>query len=138
VAYTAVALFFVLTVGVNYGGADAWATIIIILTSVFFFSAPGVAVCCILKNEGVTNNILSLLFALFAILGGLFFPVEGYGKAVVAISWVSPAKWILMACLRIIYDKDYSMFLPVCGLFVILSIGAVAVCGWFFRGEDYL
>jgi ABC-2 type transport system permease protein len=138
VAYTAVALFFVLTVGVNYGGSDIWATFLIMLSGIFFFSALGVAVCCLLKSEGITNNILSLLFSLFAILGGLFFPVDGLGKAVVAVSWVSPGKWILMACLRIIYDKDFSMFLPVCGLFVILSIAAVALCSRFFRGEDYI
>ena len=138
VAYTAVALFFVLTVGVNYGGVDAWAVVLIMLVGNFFFSALGVTVCCLLKSEGITNNILSLLFALFAILGGLFFPVEGLGKAVVAVSWVSPGKWILMACLRIIYDKDFSMLLPVCGLFAVLSVAAVALCSRFFRGEDYL
>lgn len=137
-AYTAVALFFVFTVGVNYGGVNAWATLIIMLVSVFFFSSLGVTVCCLLRSEGITNNILSLLFALFAILGGLFFPVEGLGKAVVAVSWASPAKWILTACLRIIYDNDFSMFLPVCGLFVILSIASVALCSRSFRGEDYI
>jgi len=138
VAYTAVGLFLVLTVGVNYGGTGVWATILIMLASLFFFSALGVTVCCLLKNEGTTNNILSLFFAIFAVLGGLFFPVEGLGKAVTAISWTSPAKWILMACLRIIYDKDFSLFLPVCGLFAILSVVAVALCGRFFRGEEYI
>jgi ABC-2 type transport system permease protein len=137
-AYTAAALFFVLTVGVNYGGPDVWAAVLIMLAGIFFFSALGVTVCCLLKSEGITNNILSLLFSLFAIFGGLFFPVDGLGKAVAAISWVSPGKWILTACLRIIYDKDFSMLLPVCSLLIVLSIAAVALCGRFFKGEDYL
>ena len=138
VAYIAVAVFLVFTVGINYGGADAWAALLIMLLGNFFFSALGVTVCCILRSEGITNNILSLLFALFAILGGLFFPVEGLGKAVAAASWVSPGKWILTACLRIIYDKDFSMLLPICGLFIVLSVAALALCNRFFRGEDYL
>ena len=138
VAYIVVAIFLVFTVGVDYGGTDVWAIILIMLLGNFFFSALGVAVCCLLRSEGITNNILSLLFALFAILGGLFFPVEGLGKAVIAASWVSPGKWILTACLRIIYDKDFSMLLPICGFFIIFSVTALALCGRFFRGEDYL
>jgi ABC-2 type transport system permease protein len=138
VAYTFVVVVLHLAIGINYGGADAWAPLAIMLAGNFFFSALGVMVCCVLKNEGITNNILSLLFALFSLLGGVFFPVDGFGRAVAAASWASPAKWILAASLRIIYDRDFSMFAPVCGLLVVLSAAAVALCGRFFRGEDYL
>ena len=138
VAYTAVALFFIFAIGVNYGGGNVWAIFFIMLLSLFFFSSLGVTVCCLLKSEGITNNILSLLFAIFAVLGGLFFPVEGLGKAVVAVSWASPAKWILTACLRIIYDNDFSMFLPVCGLYALLSIASLVLSSRSFRGEDYI
>jgi ABC-2 type transport system permease protein len=138
VAYTLVAIVLHFAVGINYGGSDACALLAILLVGNLFFSALGVAVCCILRSEGITNNILSLLFMIFSLMGGVFFPVDGFGKAVIAVSWASPAKWILTACLRIIYDKDFSMFLPVCGLFIILSMAAVALCGRFFRGEDYL
>ena len=137
-AYTLVALFLYFAAGVNYGGADMWAAFIIMLLSILFFSCLGVLVCCLLKSEGTTNSILSLLFALFSILGGVFFPVEGLGKAVIAISWISPAKWILTACLRIIYDKDFGMFLPVCGGLVLLSTLSLLLCGRLFRGEEYI
>ena len=138
VAYTLVAAILHLIVGINYGGIGAWAPLVIMLAGNFFFSVLGVMVCCILKNEGITNNILSLLFMLLSLLGGVFFPVDGLGKAVAAVSWVSPARWMLTACLRIIYDNDFSMFLPVCGLLVVLSVAAVMMCGRFFRGEDYI
>jgi ABC-2 type transport system permease protein len=137
-AYLVAAVFLHFAAGVNYGGAGAWAPFIIMLAGILFFSSLGVAVCCMLKDEGVTNNILSLLFALLSLLGGVFFPVDGFGEAVAAVSWLSPAKWILAACLRIIYDGDFSMFLPVCGLFVLLSAAALVICGRFFRGEDYI
>jgi ABC-2 type transport system permease protein len=137
VTYTFVAVLLHFILGINYGGANAWAPLVIMLTSIFFFSALGVTVCCILKNEGTTNSILSLLFVLFSLLGGVFFPIEGLGKAVVTISWISPAKWILVACLRIIYDNDFSLLFPVCCLLLLLSVVAVVLCGHFFKREDY-
>lgn len=138
VAYALVAILLQFIVGINYGGTSAWALLVILLASNFFFSALGVLVCCILKNEGTTNNILSLLFMLLSLFGGVFFPVDGLGKVVVSASWLSPARWILTACMRIIYDRDLSLFLPVLGMFILFSVVAVALCGQFFKGEDYI
>jgi len=137
-AYTFVAVFLRFVVGVNYGGANAWAPFVIMLVGNFFFAALGVLVCCILRDEGTTNNILSLIFAIMSLLGGVFFPVDGLGKAVATVSWISPARWMITACLRIIYDGDFSMFLPVFGLLIGLSVLAVVLCGRLFKGEDYL
>ena len=136
--YTIVAVLLKITVGVNYGGADAWSIFIIMLLSIFFFSSLGVTVCCVIKNEGATNSILNLIFTLAAVFGGIFFPVNGLGKAIAAASWASPAKWILTVCLQIIYDKDFSLFLPVCGILVLLCAVSVLLCNKFFRGEDYI
>ena len=136
--YTIAAIFLKITVGVNYGGADAWSIFIIMLLSIFFFSSLGVTVCCVIKNEGATNSILNLIFTLAAVFGGIFFPVNGLGKAIAAASWASPAKWILTVCLQIIYDKDFSLFLPVCGILVLLCAVSVLLCNKFFRGEDYI
>jgi ABC-2 type transport system permease protein len=136
--YTIVAVFLKLTVGVNYGGINVWAIFIIMLLSIFFFSSLGVTVCCVIKNEGATNSILNLIFTLAAVFGGIFFPVNGLGKAIAAASWASPAKWILTVCLQIIYDKDFSLFLPVCGILVLLCAVSVLLCNKFFRGEDYI
>jgi ABC-2 type transport system permease protein len=132
----AAALHFVFRI--NYGGDAAWSLLVIMLLSVFLLSSIGVLVCCMLKSEGITNDILSLLFALFAVLGGVFFPIDGLGGAVSAASWVSPAKWIMAACMRIVYDRDFSLFMPVCGLFIALTVAAEALSCRFFRGEDYI
>jgi len=138
VTYTFVSVFLHFAAGVNYGGSDIWAIFIVMLLSIFFFSALGVLVCCLLKSEGTTNQILSFLFALFSILGGVFFPIDGLSKAISAASWISPAKWILMVSLRIIYDKDFSMFPPVCGGLILLSAVSVFLCSRLFRGEEYI
>ena len=138
VMYTVVALFVKFTAGVNYGGFDAWAIFVIMLLAIFFFSSLGVTVCCIIKNESATNSILNLIFTLAAVFGGIFFPVDGLGKAIAAASWASPAKWILTVCLQIIYDKDFSLFLPVCGGLILLGAASVLLCNRFFRGEDFI
>ena len=138
VIYTVVALFLHLLVGVNYGGSEAWAGFLIMFLSVFFFSALGVLLCCLLKTEGITNQILSLLFALFSVLGGVFFPVDGFGAAVAAASWISPAKWILALGFQVIYDQNFSMLLPVCAGLVLLSALLIFLCSRLFRGEEYV
>lgn len=138
VTYTLVGALLYFIAGVNYGGVNLWMIYLIMLLAIFFFSALGVAVCCILRSESSTNQILSLLLTLFSILGGLFFPLDGLGKTVAAISWVSPAKWILSACMQIIYDNNFRMFLPAIGILVLLSALCVALSAKIFRGEDYI
>jgi len=138
VTYTFVALILRLIAGVNYGGVDFWAPLVIMLLSIFFFSALGILVCCLLKSESVANQILSLLLTIFAFLGGVFFPVDGLGKTIAAISWISPAKWILTACMQIIHDRDFSMLLPACAILVLLSAVSVLLSSKFFKGEDYI
>jgi ABC-2 type transport system permease protein len=136
--YTIAAIFLKLTVGVNYGGGNAWAVFIIMGLSIFFFSSLGVTVCCVIKNESATNTILNLIFTIAAVFGGIFFPVDGLGKAIAAASWASPAKWIFTVCLQIIYDKDFSLFLPVCAVLILLGAASVLIGNKFFRGEDYI
>ena len=138
VNYTFVSLFLGIAVGVNFGGVNFWAPFVLMLLSVFFFSALGVLVSCIFKSEGITNQILTLLLTILAVLGGIFFPVDGLGKAIAAISWISPAKWIFTACMQIIYDNDFSLFLPVCIVLILLSGAAVALSCKIFKGEDYI
>ena len=136
--YFSVATFMHFVVGVNYGGADFWALVIIALLSIFFFSALGVLFCCMLKSEGAANNVLSLLINIFAVLGGIFFPIDALGKALSTASWISPAKWILAAWLQIIYDGDFKMFLPACAALALLSVAFVFLSAKLFRGEEYI
>lgn len=138
VTYTLVGAVLHFFAGVNYGGANLWMVYLIMLLSLFFFSALGVMVCCILHSESSTNQLLSLLLTLFAILGGLFFPLDGLGKAVASVSWISPAKWIFTACMQIIYDHNTRMLLPSLGVLAFLSAAAIAISAKFFKGEDYI
>ncbi|MCL2137863.1 MAG: ABC transporter permease [Coriobacteriia bacterium] len=138
VSYGLVAVVLHLTLGINYGGAGSWAFAALVFLSILFFSAFGVLVCCLLKSEGSANQLVSLLVTVFAVLGGLFFPVDGLGRAVAVASWASPAKWILVASLRIIYDGDLALLAPAAAILGTLTLACVLASSRIFRGEEYL
>jgi ABC-2 type transport system permease protein len=138
VCYTVVALVLWLSIGINFGGAASWLIIVLLLLTMFLFSMIGVTVCCITKNESITNTIISTIYTTAAVVGGIFFPIEGFGEVMTVISWASPAKWLLMVCFQIIFDQDYSFFLPLCAGLVLLTIGLVILCHRLFRGEEFL
>ena len=138
VTYLIVCLFLSIVVGVNYGGENSWALILILALSIFFCSALGVLVCCLLKSESSANQIISLLVVIFAFLGGLFFPVNGFGSAISFASWVSPAKWMLVSTFQIIYDSDFSSLLPASGILILLSVASILLSIKIFNGEEYL
>jgi ABC-2 type transport system permease protein len=131
-----VTLYF--TVGVNFGGANIGYVIILMLLLEFFSSALGVMMCCALKSESITNQILSMVLTIFAVLGGLFFPLDGLGTAMVKISAISPVKWVCTAIFQMTYDSDFSLFVPTCSILAILSLAAILLSVKFFRTEDYI
>lgn len=101
-----------------------------------FSVALGVMFCCVFKTEAMANQILSVVINLLAILGGLLFSLDGYGRVVRNISYLSPAKWLVKTTFCMIYDNDFSLFYPVV-LILIFGIAAVLiVCDKTFRKED--
>ncbi len=96
----------------------------------------GVMFCCIFKTEAMANQILSIFINLFAILGGLLFPMDGYGKIVRSISNISPAKWLLRTSFGMIYDNDFSRFIPTVLGLTMATIVVLIICDITFRKED--
>jgi len=136
--HTAVGLALHFCVGVNYGGADFAYIWLLMLFTEFFASGLGVTVCCALRSENVTNQILSLVIALLAVLGGLFFRLDGLSPAVERISGISPAKWVSSAAFRVIYDHDFALFVPACVVLLCMSLIMVVLSTKLFRTEDYI
>ena len=124
--------------GVNYGGENRGYVLCLILSFTFLSSALGVFFCCIFKSEELTNKILSLVMTLFALLGGLFFQLDGLGETVRAITYASPAKWVSEGIFRIIYDGDTNWFLPILAVFLVLSAAFTFACKLTFKTEDYV
>lgn len=126
------------TAGVNYGVEHLGYILILMLLGELFASSLGVLLCCIFKSEGITNQILSLTITFFAMLGGLFFPLDGYGKLLEGISRISPIKWVAESVFSIIYDKNFNLFLPTCTILVLMTAAAVLLSVKFFKTEDYI
>jgi len=129
---------FSLVFGVNFGGVNLLYVILIVLFLNLLSSITGVFFCCIFKSEELTNKIISVVINIFAILGGLFFRLDGLGSAVERISYISPAKWAAEAIFRIIYDNDFSLFVP--GILILMVVSAVLLvgCRLTFKVEDYV
>lgn len=138
VCYLIAGIIVHLLVGVNFGGIYLPQVILLMALSIFFMSALGVLMCCIFKSESTANQLLSLVITLLALLGGIFFPPDSLGKAISAISWISPVKWILTAIMQFIYDANLSMLLPSCGVLILLTVLAVFLSTRFFKEEEYL
>ncbi len=127
-----------LTLGVNFGGDYFGYVLVILLLFNLLAAATGVLFCCIFHSEEITNKILSPVISLLALLGGLFFPLDGLGRAAERVSWLSPVKWVVEAIFRLIYDQDASLFLPVVLVLAGLTVAALAGCKLTFRTEDYV
>ncbi len=124
--------------GVNYGGRHTGYVLCLVFLFNLLSSVAGVMLCCIFKSEESTNKLLSLVNTLLALFGGLFFQLDGLGKAAAIISSVSPVKWILDGIFKIVYDGDTGSFLPICAAFIALSLLMLMICKWTFRTEDYV
>lgn len=124
--------------GVNFGGDNLLLVLIVLLLSEFFASGLGVMMCCALKSESATNQILSLVITLLCVLGGVFFSLDGFGELMRSVSFLSPVKWVITAIFQMVYDHNNSLFLPVCAILTFSSVAMVLLSVKFFRTEDYL
>ncbi|ENQ3077746.1 ABC transporter permease [Bacillus sp. WLY-B-L8] len=141
--FTSVCYLFVMCVAhvglhVTFGGRNVGYVMIIMLLFNFLSAVIGVLFCCMFKSEEVTNKILSLLNNAFAILGGVFFSLDGLGDAVRTISYISPVKWVVECVMKIIYDQDFSLFLTTGGVLVLLTCFGLVGCKFLFKVEDYV
>ncbi len=123
---------------VNFGGENIGYVILLLLLFDLLSSTLGVMLCCIFKSEEATNQIQSVFINIFAILGGIFFQLDGFGEFVRKLTYISPVKWMLEAVLRIIYDNDFSFFLPAISGLSVLTLIFIAICKMTFRTEDYI
>lgn len=123
---------------VNFGGKNIGYILALLLSLNMFACVTGVMSCCIFKSEEVANKILSTFVNIFAILGGIFFQLDGLGSTIRMISYVSPVKWIAQASFQIIYDSNLSLFIPTIAALLVVALLFLIVCRITFRTEDYV
>lgn len=124
--------------GVNFGGLDAIFLWLLLLGVDFFAASFSVMLCCVLRNEEVVNQLLSYFITLICLLGGVFFPVKGFGPIADIVGNISPVTWINAAAFGAIYDNSVSLLIIVCGALLCLSLLCIALSSRLFNTEDYL
>ena len=78
------------------------------------------------------SPISSLFIPILGLLSGLFFPVASLGKTMVSISNFSPVTKVLDTVFVMIYDQNYSQFLPVLLILLLLSLVTMVLIGFLF------
>lgn len=131
-------LLFTYAFGLDFGDKNVGYIILMMIPLELASSALGIMLCCIIKNENATNTVLSIVMGLMCILGGIFYPLDGFGGIVAKVSSYSPAKWVANAFFRVIYDGNISYVAPVAGVSFAAFAVFVLLCAKFFRTEDYV
>lgn len=104
----------------------------------FFCSCVGVLMCCVVKSEGVANQILSIVTAVLAVLSGVFFPISGFGATINKISDKMPTTRILKLVFTLIYDQKSAGLSILLLILIGLSLLMIVLCSYLFKGEDYV
>jgi ABC-2 type transport system permease protein len=138
ICHLLVMLILHLILKVNFGGQRVGYIILILLLFEIFASILGVLLCCIFKRENTANQILSIVINISGVLGGLFFRLDGFGKTVEKISYISPVKWIITDIFKVIYNSDFVDYLPTVIILITLSTATLLLCEKFYRTEDYI
>lgn len=123
---------------VNFGEKNFIYVLGLFWAFLLFTVTIGGAVCVILKTEELTNVILSNIATIFALLSGMFFPVDSLGKVVSRISNLSPVKWILDSTFSVIYDNNFENYKLIVFSLTLLSIACLVVMHFNYKPEDYI
>jgi ABC-2 type transport system permease protein len=123
---------------VNFGRNNFIYILILFGTFLLFTVTIGGAVCVILKTEELTNIILSNVASIFALLSGIFFPVDSLGKVVSNISNLSPLKWILNVSFSVIYDNNFQNYNLIVLVLILLSVISLFIMHFNYKPEDYI
>ncbi|GKX67156.1 ABC transporter permease [Inconstantimicrobium mannanitabidum] len=123
---------------VNYGGKNFIYVLILFMALLLFSTTFGGAICVTLKSEELTNKIISLIMNLFALLSGLFFPIDGLGDWASKVANLSPLKWVLDSIFKIIYDGNFQNFSLTIGSLLGISLLLIVVVHVNYRTEDYI
>lgn len=123
---------------INFGGGNIGYIILLINLFALFGASLGIMCCCLLKSEEGANAVIPLIVLFFVFFGGVFFPVASLGKVVEHISVLSPVRWVSECAFQIIYEQNFTLFLPVTAFIIIASLVFIMICQITFKPEEYV
>lgn len=125
--------------GVSYGeNTVVFQVLLLFMVFNFFCCSLGVLVCCIFKDEGVANQLISLISALIGITSGLFFPISSINRTLQRLSDGFPLTRVTDTIFQLIYDGRSASFIFSLVILGILSLVSIIFCGYLFKEEDYI
>ncbi|MBW9147790.1 ABC transporter permease [Clostridium sp. CM028] len=123
---------------INFGGKNILYIMLLINIFSLFGCSVGTMFCCIFKSEEGANSVMQIFLFLFIFLGGLFFSVASLGTIVEKTSYLSPVKWVTECAFKVIYDNDFSIYLPTLLIVLFSSIICIIICQITFKPEEYV
>ncbi|URZ01526.1 ABC transporter permease [Clostridium felsineum] len=108
--------------GINFENSIP-KVLLIFFTENLMASAIGIYFGIRIKEFSILQGILSIPIAIFAVLGGCFFPVGSFGNIFEKVSYISPLMWINKGIISAIYDRNETI-LTNC-ILVTLLIGII-------------
>lgn len=138
VSYSVILLLGQYLFNINFGGKDILYIMLLINVLSLFGCSLGTMFCCIFKSEDGANSVMQIPLLLFVFFGGLFFSVASLGKVVEKISYLSPVKWVTECAFSVIYDNDFSIYLPTLSVMLFGSIICIIICQIIFKPEEYV
>lgn len=134
---------FILFVGqyffyINFGKDNFFYVLLLINLLSLFGCALGTLFCSIFKSEETANSLMQIPILIFIFLGGAFFPAASLGKVVNIISYASPIKWITECIFKVIYDNNFSLYMPTIVIILTATVVCILMCQVFFKPEEYV
>ena len=123
---------------VNFGGDNVLGVMSLFFSLMVFMVTLGGAISSLIKNEDLTNKIVGVTINCFAVVSGLFFPVEMLGKFAGDIANSTPVKMTLNKIFEIIYDNSFTSFGWVIGVTTLFTIVFLIIIHKNYKIEDYI
>lgn len=107
-----------------YWGNNIGAILSIILSLIIMAVSWGIASGYMFKNSNAMDGFLNLLIPIMCFLGGAYINVSSFqNKIFIALTKLSPVKWVNSTIFNIVYNNDFSDF----GTTIAINLGLAIV-----------
>lgn len=100
--------------------------------------AIGLLLLLLLRDESLTNNIFGVVQSILCLAGGVFFPACLFGGKFIALSNLSPAKWVIQELNKAVYLEMTQGLNVLLLSFFALSLIVLLISKLLFRVEQLM
>lgn len=119
-------------------GANLTLILMLFFTETLMASAVGIYLGIAFKNFNTLKGILNIPINIFALLGGVFFPVGSLGNTFEKVSYISPLTWINRGIIAAVYDNNVLILIYAIAITLILGVLFSILAVTSFKKEAFL